>query len=184
MSRSVFLAFAAACCCFAASAASHPQAQHSQALDDLIAHYAHVHGIPERLVHRVVARESGYNPHLVHKRFYGLMQITYQSARSMGYKGEPEGLLDPAVNLTYAVPYLANAYRAADGDETRAVKLYAAGYYYVAKRKHLLEDLRTASSQSLEPPPPPPPAPPPPPPNPAMQLLRALTAQNQASQAR
>ncbi len=110
-----------------------------------------MHGIPARLVHRVVERESGYNPHIVHQRFYGLMQITYQSARSMGYRGAPQGLLDPAVNLTYAVPYLANAYRAAGGNETGAVRLYASGYYYTAKRKHLLGSLRTAASPSLEP---------------------------------
>ena len=176
MSRRLFLAIPVACCCTAANAA--PERQHPRALDDLIAHYAHVHGIPERLVRKVAARESGYNPRLVHKRYYGLMQITYQSARSMGYKGTPKGLLDPEINLTYAVPYLANAYRAAAGNEARAVRLYAAGYYYVAKRKHLLRELRTAASPSLEPPPPPPPAPPAPPPNPALQLLRALTGQN------
>lgn len=179
MSRSLFFAFTLACACWCsvASAASHPPAQHPQALDDLIAHYAHIHGIPERLVHRVVVRESGYNPHLVHKRYYGLMQITYQSARSMGYKGAPKGLLDPKINLTYAVPYLANAYKAADGNETHAVRLYAAGYYFVAKRKHLLGRLRTAASPSLEPPPPPAQSPPPPP-NPALRVLRMLAGQN------
>ncbi|MHB8886134.1 MAG: transglycosylase SLT domain-containing protein [Methylovirgula sp.] len=204
MSRSLIFAipFAIlplACWCSVAGAASHPQVLHAQAshlkishpkvsdsaaLDQLIAHYALVHGIPERLVRRVVARESGFNPHLVHKRYYGLMQITYQSARTMGYKGRPNGLLDPKVNLTYAVPYLANAYRAANGNETRAVRLYAAGYYYVAKHKHLLGLLRTAASPSLEPPPPPPAkvAPPPPPPNPALQLLQALTGQNASAQ--
>jgi len=138
-----------------------------------------MHGIPEQLVDHVVARESGFNPRLVHKRYYGLMQITYQSARSMGYRGAPRGLLDPKVNLTYAVPYLANAYKAAGGNENRAVRLYAAGYYYVAKRKHLLGLLRTAASPSLEPPPPPPPAPPrpAPPPNPFEQLMHALAGQ-------
>ena len=189
MRRSLAFATSMACWCFVASAAAqprprHPQTQNSQAshppaLDALIAHYAHVHGIPERLVRRVVARESGYNPHIVHKRYYGLMQIMYQSARTMGYKGPPKGLLDPKVNLTYAVPYLANAYKAADGNETRAVRLYAAGYYFVAKHKHLLGLLRTADSPSLEPPPPAKASAPPPPPNPALQLLLRLTGQNQ-----
>ncbi len=131
----------------AAVAAESPP--HPAALDALIAHYAMIHGIPARLVHRVIVRESGYNAHVVHIKFYGLMQITYQSARSMGYTGAPEGLLDPAVNLTYAVPYLANAYKAAGGDEAGAVQLYASGYYYEAKRKHLLGAMRTAASPSL-----------------------------------
>ena len=49
-------------------------------------------------------------------------------------------------NLTYAVPYLANAFRVADGSPDYAVSLYVGGYYYVAKRKGLLRELRTAAS--------------------------------------
>jgi soluble lytic murein transglycosylase-like protein len=81
----------------------------------LIAHYARIHGIPVSLVRRVVAKESGYEPAAFNHRFYGLMQVTYRTARSMGYRGGPEGLFDPEVNLTYGVPYLADAYRLADG---------------------------------------------------------------------
>ena len=40
--------------------------------------------------------------------------------------------------MTYAVKYLAGAYRAANGNSDRAVHYYAAGYYYAAKRKGLL----------------------------------------------
>jgi soluble lytic murein transglycosylase-like protein len=147
MFRSLFVAAAALSFCSAAGAAESPP--HPAGLDALIAHYATMHGIPARLVHRVIVHESGYNAHVVHLKFYGLMQITYQSARAMGYTGTPEGLLDPAVNLTYAVPYLANAYKAAGGDEAAAVRLYASGYYYEAKRKHLLGVMRTAASPSL-----------------------------------
>ncbi len=35
--------------------------------------------------------------------------------------------------MTYAVRYLAGAYRAAGGNESRAVALYASGYYTQAK---------------------------------------------------
>jgi len=135
--------------CSYAKAGSSPD--HSQALDDMIARHAEAHGIPEHLVHRVVMRESRYNPRLVHRAFYGLMQITYPTARSMGYTGKPAGLLDPDTNLTYAVPYLANAYKIAEGNETRAVALYSGGYYYVAKRRKMLGTLRTAGSESLAP---------------------------------
>ena len=41
--------------------------------------------------------------------------------------------------MTYAVKYLAGAYHAADGNTDRAVHYYAAGYYYAAKPKGLLE---------------------------------------------
>jgi hypothetical protein len=42
------------------------------------------------------------------------------------------------------VPYLANAYVAAGGNERRALRLYASGYYYEAKRRGLLGQMRTA----------------------------------------
>jgi soluble lytic murein transglycosylase-like protein len=35
--------------------------------------------------------------------------------------------------MTYAVRYLAGAYRAAGGNESRAIALYSRGYYYQAK---------------------------------------------------
>jgi hypothetical protein len=64
-----------------------------------------------------------------------MMQIRLQTARGMGYTGTAQGLLDPNTNLTYAVKYLAGAYKVAGGNHNRAVSLYASGYYYAAKRK-------------------------------------------------
>jgi soluble lytic murein transglycosylase-like protein len=92
-------------------------------------------GVPASLVERVIKRESGGNPRAVHAGNYGLMQIRLGTARAMGYTGSAEGLLDPQTNMTYAVRYLAGAYRAAGGDENRAVALYARGYYDVAKAR-------------------------------------------------
>ena len=77
---------------------------------------------------RVIRRESGGNPRAVHAGNYGLMQIRLGTARAMGYGGSASGLLDPSVNMTYAMRYLAGAYRAAGGNESRAVALYARGY--------------------------------------------------------
>jgi soluble lytic murein transglycosylase-like protein len=37
--------------------------------------------------------------------------------------------MDAETNLTYATRYLAGAYRAAGGNESRAVALYASGYH-------------------------------------------------------
>jgi soluble lytic murein transglycosylase-like protein len=65
------------------------------------------------------------------------MQIKLATARGLGYTGTAEGLRDPDTNLTYAVKYLAGAYRAAGGNHTRAVGYYASGYYYAAKRQRL-----------------------------------------------
>jgi soluble lytic murein transglycosylase-like protein len=92
-------------------------------------------GVPVSLVERVIRRESGGNPRAVHAGNYGLMQIKLGTARAMGYTGSAEGLLDPQTNMTYAVRYLAGAYRAAGGNEGRAVALYASGYYTQAKAR-------------------------------------------------
>jgi soluble lytic murein transglycosylase-like protein len=84
--------------------------------------------VPVALVHRVILRESGYNAHLIDRGNYGLMQIRLGTARSLGYRGSTAGLLDPATNMTYAVRYLAGAYRAAGGNERRTLVLYSRGY--------------------------------------------------------
>jgi len=96
--------------------------------------HAAADGLPADLVRRVIARESGGNSRVVHAGNYGLMQIKLATARSMGYRGSAAGLLDPDTNMTYAVKYLAGAYRAAGGNMDRAVHYYASGYYYAAKR--------------------------------------------------
>jgi len=90
-------------------------------------------GLPASLVERVIRRESGGNPRAVHAGNYGLMQIRLATARAMGYTGSAAGLLDPQTNMTYALRYLAGAYRAAGGNENRAIALYSRGYYAQAK---------------------------------------------------
>ena len=92
-------------------------------------------GVPQSLIDRVIRRESGGNPRAVSRGNYGLMQIRLSTARAMGYTGSAAGLLDPQINMTYAVRYLAGAYRAAGGNEARAIALYSRGYYYEAKRQ-------------------------------------------------
>jgi soluble lytic murein transglycosylase-like protein len=103
--------------------------------DALVATHAKANNLPEALVHRVIVRESGYRPGLVSHGNIGLMQIKLGTARGLGYTGTAEGLRDPETNLTWAVKYLAGAWRAANGDHNRAVHLYASGYYHAAKRQ-------------------------------------------------
>jgi soluble lytic murein transglycosylase-like protein len=98
------------------------------AYSSIVASHAAAHGLPPSLVHRVIMRESRYNARAVSKGNYGIMQIRLGTARAMGYRGSAAGLLDPNVNMTYAVKYLAGAYRAAGGNPDRAVALYASGY--------------------------------------------------------
>ena len=104
-------------------------------ISSMAAAQASAAGVPSSLVDRVIRRESGGNPRAVHAGNYGLMQIKLGTARAMGYTGSAAGLLDPQTNMTYAVRYLAGAYRAAGGNESRAVALYASGYYTQAKAR-------------------------------------------------
>jgi len=112
----------------------------SNPYDNLIAHYAQNYQVPERLVRRVIVRESGYNAAARNGPYYGLMQISHATASGMGYSGSPSGLLDAETNLRYAVKYLAGAYVTAKGNEDQAMRFYARGYYYDAKRAGLLEE--------------------------------------------
>lgn len=110
-------------------------------LDALVAKHAAANGIPESLVRRIIRRESGGRANVVSKGNYGIMQIKPATARGLGYSGSATGLLDADTNMTYAVKYLANAYKVAGGNADRAVALYAGGYYYAAKAKGMLKDI-------------------------------------------
>jgi hypothetical protein len=112
------------------------KAQGAQAAhDDLVKKHATAHGVPEQLVRRVIAIESRGNPKVISGGNYGLMQIRLGTARAMGYQGEPQGLLDADTNMTYAVKYLAGAYRAAGCDPALAISYYQHGYSGAAKTK-------------------------------------------------
>lgn len=105
--------------------------QERAAIEVLIVQHAKTHGLPVELVRFVIRRESNFNPRAVYRGNFGLMQIRLGTARALGYRGDAEGLLDPATNMAYGVPYLAGAYRAAHGDEARALVLYSRGYHDV-----------------------------------------------------
>lgn len=111
------------------------------ALNAMIGRYAAMYGVPESLIRRIIVRESDYNPAAHHGPYWGLMQIRYDTARSMGYDGPPAGLLDADTNLRYGCKYLFGAYRVAQGDMDRAVGFYAAGYFYDARRMGLLQEV-------------------------------------------
>jgi hypothetical protein len=113
--------------------------------DALVAKHAAANGVPEHLVQRVIKIESGGNAAATHAGNFGLMQIRLGTARALGYTGDPRGLLDPDTNLTYAVRYLAGAYRAAGCNEHRAVSYYQRGYYGTRP-----QDCGSAASPTIE----------------------------------
>lgn len=118
--------------------ASSDYAGETPQMDALVRKYAQIYQIPESLIHRVIRRESGYNPRARNGPYYGLMQILPATAHTMGYNGPASGLLDAETNLKYAGKYLRGAWLLSHGSETQAVHWYAAGYYYEAKRRGML----------------------------------------------
>lgn len=113
----------------------------STTVDGMIREYANLYDVPEVLIRRVVQKESKFNPAARNGPYYGLMQIRHDTAKSMGYKGSASGLLDARQNLTYGVKYLRGAYLVAGKNHDRAMRFYASGYYYDAKRKGLLKEV-------------------------------------------
>ena len=113
---------------FALSSPALAQAPNS-ALNALVTKHARANNVPEALVHRIIFEESRYHPRAIGRGgAMGLMQIKYSTARGLGYRGPAAGLLDPDTNLTWAVRYLAGAWRMSQGDPDVARILYGTGY--------------------------------------------------------
>ncbi len=100
--------------------------------------WADHYDLPRELVHKLAIRESTHRPWAVNRPYYGLLQILPATARSMGYTGNAKGLLDADTNLEFAGKYLRGAWLLSDGDQQRAIFLYAKGYYPEAKARGML----------------------------------------------
>lgn len=96
--------------------------------------------IPRSLLHRLAIRESTHRPWAVNRPYYGLLQILPATARSMGFKGTPQDLLDADTNLEFAGKYLRGAWLISDGSQDQAVKHYSRGYWHEAKRRGMLRE--------------------------------------------
>lgn len=94
--------------------------------------------VPRGLVHRLAIRESTHNPAARNGPYYGLLQILPETARTMGFRGQPNDLLNADTNLEFALKYLRGAWLLSDGDQATAIKWYARGYYDEAKRRGML----------------------------------------------
>ncbi|WP_425045551.1 transglycosylase SLT domain-containing protein [Primorskyibacter sp. S87] len=112
-----------------------------------INYWSDYYEVPRELVHRVVIRESTHRPHAINRPYYGLMQILPATARSMGFRGQPQDLLDADTNLEFSVKYLRGAWLISDGSHDNAVKHYSRGYYHEAKRRGML--VETGLAQPL-----------------------------------
>jgi soluble lytic murein transglycosylase-like protein len=71
---------------------------------------ANIKLIDPALICAIIAVESEGDPNasrpLVNPKYFGLMQISLDTARWRGYRGSNEGLLDPDINIFYGADYL------------------------------------------------------------------------------
>ncbi len=125
----------------ARSSAPYPDAAQKAEIDRLIVFYSKKYNVPVALARKVVQSESEYRPLARNGPYWGLMQIRYDTAKGMGFKGPPSGLLDAETNLAFGVAYLSNALKAAQGNVSRGHMLYRTGYYYEARRKRVLDEM-------------------------------------------
>jgi len=124
-------------------------------LRSIIEREADYHGVPADLIETVIEIESNFRPKAYNAGAYGLMQITYPTAKAMGYKGSKQGLFDPELNIRYGTAYLAAAQEASNGDLCGTVMRYQSGIEastmnkanraYCAKAKTLIASNRSSS---------------------------------------
>lgn len=77
---------------------------------DIIMLYGQRYGIEAAVIASIIDTESEGDASqvTVHegKRYYGLMQISYNTARWRGFLGDPDGLLNPDYNVRWGSNYL------------------------------------------------------------------------------
>ena len=112
----------------------------------LINEYSDLYEVPRPLVHQVIQRESDYRPAARNGPYYGMMQILPETARTMGFRGQPNDLLDAEENLTWGVKYLRGAWLLSNSYD-EAVSWYARGYYYEARDRCMLVETGLRSTE-------------------------------------
>lgn len=107
----------------------------------LIRKSAAEYDLDPNLIFATIMVESGGNTYAVrqepriHDASYGLGQLLYGTARGIGYRGTPEGLFDPAVNIDLIAKYhKRNFDRYTDLNPTELTVAYNTGSPY--KRPH------------------------------------------------
>jgi hypothetical protein len=86
-------------------------------------------GVPPDLAQAVMMAESEGDPTRAGPTGEtGLMGLRLATAMMLGFRGDPGDLFDPAVNATYGVAHLAQAWRIAGGDPCRTYVKYRTHY--------------------------------------------------------
>lgn len=90
-------------------------------------------GLPQGLLESVCFIESGHDARAIHHHdgngtSYGICQVKYRTAQHLGFKGKPQELMNPEVNIEYAARYLAKQLKRYNGNYVRALVSYNRGH--------------------------------------------------------
>ena len=90
-------------------------------------------GLPEGLLSALCYVESNHNPAAIHHDdgggdSLGICQVKYKTAKWLGFKGTPEQLLRPEINIKYAAAYLKYQHKRYDNSLQKAVVAYNKGH--------------------------------------------------------
>jgi soluble lytic murein transglycosylase-like protein len=101
----------------------------SKRYHSIIARHARANGVPLNLAKAVIRIESNFNPNArggVGE--IGLMQLRYNTARGVGYRGSKRALYNPETNIRYGMKYLGQARKLAGGSLCGTILKYNAGH--------------------------------------------------------
>lgn len=113
----------------------------------LVEEYAQFYQIPQDLAKALIWTESSGRPNV--KRWegdeigysYGLTGVTYPAACDVGFRGKPEELLDPEVNVQFGLGYFRMWLNKAGENIPLALSCYNGGYgafyYFLDKGRFL-----------------------------------------------
>lgn len=103
-----------------------------ETIKEYIVKIAKNNGIDPALIMAIIQTESSWNPNAVRVepngyKSIGLMQVTIQAARDVGYTGDEAGLFDPKTNIKYGVKYIKRMLNIFNGNIYKAIAAYNAG---------------------------------------------------------
>jgi soluble lytic murein transglycosylase-like protein len=95
-------------------------------------------GLPPGLLQAICYVESTHRPHVVNLKdgsssSYGTCQIKYETAKLVGFRGQPKDLLNPQTNVYYAGAYLKKQMRRYNNNIWKAVSAYNMGRHKTNK---------------------------------------------------
>lgn len=92
-------------------------------------------GISTQVISHVAKRESGYRCSPNNPRYFGPLQISYQSAKALGYKGPKNGLNNCVSGLVYGLRHLKLCYDKVGNNPKKAAHCHASPGTYGVRLK-------------------------------------------------